>query len=51
MEPQPKDLRYFLRVLEEQWPGEVLRINTEGKRFNLVECDAAAFLAKLKGKR
>jgi 2,5-furandicarboxylate decarboxylase 1 len=53
MEPQPKDLRYFLRVLEERWPGEVLRINTEGKRFNLVECDAAAFLAKLKasGKR
>ena len=53
MEPQAKDLRYFLRILDEKWPGEVLRINTEGKDFNLIECDAAAFLAKLQasGKR
>ena len=53
MESQPKDLRTFLEILEERWPGELLRINTEGKEFNLVECDAAAFLAKLKasGKR
>jgi len=53
MESQPKDLRTFLEILEERWPGELLRINTEGKEFNLVECDAAALLAKLKagGKR
>ena len=53
MESQPKDLRTFLEILEQGWPGELLRINTEGKAFNLVECDAAAFLAKLKagGKR
>ena len=53
MESQPKDLRTFLEILEERWPGELLRINTEGKEFNLVECDSAAFLAKLKasGKR
>jgi UbiD family decarboxylase len=53
MEFQPKDLRSFIRILDEKWPGEVLRINTHGREFNLVECDAAAFLAKLKasGKR
>jgi 2,5-furandicarboxylate decarboxylase 1 len=53
MGSQPKDLRTFLQILEDRWPGEVLRVNTEGKEFNLVECDAAAFLAKLKagGKR
>jgi len=53
MGSEPKDLRTFLQILEDKWPGEVLRINTEGKEFNLVECDAAAFLAKLKasGKR
>ncbi len=53
MESQPKDLRTFLKILEERWPGELLRIDTEGKHFNLAECDAAAFLAKLKagGKR
>jgi UbiD family decarboxylase len=53
MQSQSKDLRTFLQILEERWPGELLRINTEGKEFNLVECDAAAVLAKLKasGKR
>ena len=48
MESQPKDLRYFLQVLEKKWPGEVLRVNTGGKTFNLVECDAAAILYKLR---
>ena len=53
MNIQPKDLRYYLGFLEEQCPGEVLRINTEGKPFDLCDGDAAAFLAKLKasGKR
>ncbi|MGE5307137.1 MAG: UbiD family decarboxylase domain-containing protein [Alphaproteobacteria bacterium] len=53
MGSEPKDLRTFLQILEDKWPGEVLRVNTEAKEFNLVECDAAAFLAKLKasGKR
>jgi UbiD family decarboxylase len=53
MKAESKDLRYFLEALEEKWPGEVLRINTEGKTFDLADCDAAAFLAKLKasGKR
>jgi 2,5-furandicarboxylate decarboxylase 1 len=53
MESQPKDLRTFLQILEERWPGEALRINTGGKPFDLVECHAAAVLAKLKagGKR
>ena len=53
METQPKDLRYFLRVLEERDPGELLRINTEGRDFSLTDCDVAAFLAKLRerGKR
>ena len=53
MHAQPKDLRYFLQILDEKCPGEVLRINTEGKEFSLAECDAAAVLAKLKasGKR
>ena len=53
MESQPKDLKSFLQILEDRSPGEVLRIDTDGKEFNLVDCDAAAFLAKLKagGKR
>jgi UbiD family decarboxylase len=53
MECESKDLRTFLQILEKRSPGEVLRVDTEGKPFNLVECDAAAFLAKLKagGKR
>ncbi len=53
MESQAKDLRTFLKILDERWPGEVLRVDTQGKTFNLAECDAAAFLAKLKasGKR
>jgi UbiD family decarboxylase len=53
MEFQPKDLRYFFRILDEKYPGEVLRVDTRNKEFSLVECDAAAFLAKLKasGKR
>jgi 2,5-furandicarboxylate decarboxylase 1 len=48
MASQPKDLRTFLQILEDQWPGEVLRVNTERKEFNLVECDAAAFLSRLR---
>jgi len=53
MEFQAKDLRTFLTILDARWPGEVLRVNTAGKKFDLAECDAAAFLAKLKasGKR
>ena len=50
---QPKDLRMFLKILDDRWPGEVLRVDTRGKAFDLAGCDAAAFLAKLKasGKR
>ncbi len=50
---QTKDLRSFLKILDERWPGEVLRVDTQGKAFDLADCDAAAFLAKLKasGKR
>lgn len=53
MESRPKDLRYFLEILESQYPGEVLRVSTEGRSFGLADCDAAAFLAKLRerGKR
>lgn len=53
MECQAKDLRTFLKLLDDRWPGEVLRVDTRGKTFDLAECDAAAFLAKLKagGKR
>ena len=53
MESQAKDLRSFLRILDGQWPGEVLRVDTEGKEFDLAACDAAGFLFKLKasGKR
>ena len=53
MEFQAKDLRTFLKILDDRWPGEVLRVDTQGKTFDLAECDAAAFLAKLKasGKR
>lgn len=32
---QPKDLRYFLAILDEKWPGEVLRVDTAGKEFSL----------------
>ena len=53
MDSHPKDLRYFLQTLEDKWPGELLRVDTTGKEFDLAGCDAAAFLAKLKasGKR
>ncbi len=53
MESGSKDLRSFLRALDQKWPGELLRVDTTGKSFDLAECDAAAFLAKLKasGKR
>jgi UbiD family decarboxylase len=53
MAPQGKDLRTFLAILDERFPGEVLRVDTQGKEFDIAECDAAAFLAKLKagGKR
>ena len=48
-----RDLRTFLGILDDRWPGEVLRVDTRGKAFDLAGCDAAAFLAKLKasGKR
>ena len=48
MNTQPKDLRYFLGLLDRKYPGELLRVDTEGKDFDLSDCDAAAFLAKLK---
>ena len=48
MESQPRDLRHFLQILEERWPGEVLRVNTAGKPFSLTDCDAAAVLFKLR---
>lgn len=50
---QTKDLRTFIKLLDDRWPGEVLRVNTEGKEFDLAACDAAGFLFKLKtsGKR
>ncbi len=51
MSPHSKDLRTFLKILDDRWPGEVLRVDTRGKTFDLAECDAAAFLAKLKGER
>ena len=53
MECPAKDLRTFLKLLDDRFPGEVLRVDTRGKAFDLAECDAAAFLAKLKagGKR
>jgi hypothetical protein len=53
MQSQPKDLRTFLKIFDDRWPGEVLRVDTQGKTFDLAQCDAAAFLAKLKagGKR
>ena len=53
MQSHSKDLRTFLKILDDRWPGEVLRVDTRGKTFNLAGCDAAAFLAKLKvgGKR
>ena len=53
MQSHSKDLRTFLKILDDRWPGEVLRVDTRGKTFDLAECDAAAFLAKLKagGKR
>ena len=53
MQSHPKDLRSFLKNLDERCPGEVLRVDTRGKAFDIAGCDAAAFLAKLKsnGKR
>ena len=33
MGTHPKDLRYFLQILDERWPGEVLRVDTAGKEF------------------
>ena len=56
MEPrqaQAKELRSFLKILDELWPSEVLRVDAQGKAFDLADCDAASFLAKLKasGKR
>ena len=53
MQSHSKDLRTFLKILDDRWPGEVLRVDTRGKTFDLAGCDAAAFLAKLKagGKR
>jgi hypothetical protein len=53
MQSHPKDLRSFLKNLDERCPGEVLRVDSRGKAFDIAGCDAAAFLAKLKsnGKR
>ena len=53
MQSHSKDLRTFLKILDDRRPGEVLRVDTRDKTFDLAECDAAAFLAKLKagGKR
>jgi hypothetical protein len=53
MQFHSKDLRTFLGILDDRWPGEVLRVDTSGKPFDIAACDAAAFLAKLKssGKR
>src|ERR1044072_1737012 len=53
MQSHAKDLRSFLKILDERWPGEGLRVDTRGKGFDIAACDAAAFLAKLKssGKR
>ena len=53
MQAHSKDLRTFLKILDDRRPGEVLRVDTRSKTFDLAECDAAAFLAKLKagGKR
>ena len=53
MQSHSKDLRTFLKILDDRWPGEVLRVDTRDKTFDLAGCDAAAFLAKLKagGKR
>ena len=48
MGTHPKDLRYFFQILDEKWPGEVLRVDTAGKPFDIADCDAAAFLAKLR---
>ena len=48
MSTRPKDLGYFLQILDEKWPGEVLRVDTAGKPFDIADCDAAAFLAKLR---
>ena len=48
-----KDLRTFLKILDERWAGEILRVDTEGKAFDLADCDGAGFLFRLKsgGKR
>lgn len=53
METPPKDLRYFMRSLEDQDSRELLRVNTTGREFSLTDCDVAAFLAQLRerGKR
>src|SRR5690348_7004476 len=53
MQSHAKDLRSFLEILDKRWPGEVLRVDTHGKAFDIAACDAAAFLAKLQssGKR
>lgn len=50
---QIKDLRTFLKILDDRWPGEVLRVDTEGKAFDPADCNATGFLFKLKsgGKR
>jgi hypothetical protein len=50
---QTTDLRTFLKILDDRWPGEILRVDTEGKTFDLADCDAAGFLFNLKtaGKR
>ena len=43
----PKDLRTFLKILDDRRPGEgVARRYPGPKRFDLAECDAAAFLAQ-----
>ncbi len=42
------DLRIFLEALESGHSGEILRVNVRGRGFNLADCDAGAFLAKLR---
>jgi len=48
MSSQPKDLRTFIKILDDRRPGEVLRVDTRGKTFDLPSADAAAFLANSK---
>jgi len=44
---QSKDLRFFLKIPSNRWPGTIPRVNIEPKAFDLADCGAVGCLFKV----